>query len=147
MRSPYSKFPWLRKFARDETGSYSVEFVIWFPMFLFLFIIMFGFSVGMIRQTMILNEMNRVARAYALGAIATTNEAKVQIDDFITSRARLDYSSENSTVILIDQNDIVQVNVAIPMLAQLPVLGFADRFEAIRQSNISMSAYYHVENH
>lgn len=141
------KLTWLKDFVRDESGSYTVEFVVWFPMFMFLFVIMFGFSVGMMRQTMILNEMNRVARAYALGTIATTEEAKERMDNFITQGALIGYQSTNSLVTLVDRNDIVELTVNIPLYSLIPVLAFVERFDIFNRGNIKMAAYYHVENH
>lgn len=147
MRAIQSKITWLKEFLRDEDGSYTIEFVVWFPMFVFLFVIMFGFSIGMMRQTMILNEMNRVARAYALGTIATPEEAKERMDTFITERALLDYESTNSVVTLVDQNDMVELTVNIPVYSLIPVLAFVERFDIFNRGNIYMAAYYHVENH
>lgn len=135
------------KFVRNERGSYSVEFVIWFPLFVFLFVIMFGFSLGMIRQTMILNEMNRVARAYGVGTIATLSEAKTAIDGYITSNVLHGYIATNSTVTLIDRNDIVEVKVNIPLVTLIPILAFGQKMSIIEGSSLKMAAYYHVENH
>lgn len=147
MRANLFKNSRIESFVRDERGSYSVEFVIWFPLFVFLFVIMFGFSLGMIRQTMILNEMNRVARAYGVGTIATLPEAKEEIDAYITASVMHGYESINSTVTLIDRDDIVEVKVNIPLVTLIPILSFGQKMSIIEESSLKMAAYYHVENH
>ncbi|GEM_PF-1737429 len=93
----------------------TIEFVIWFPVLVALFIFFIYYSQFLTRQTLILNQMHQVARAYSAGFFLDTVTAKAFIDDYLSRAA--DHSDNDllsSTVT--DANGFVMIEVVLPIL-------------------------------
>ena len=57
----------IQRFTRRDDGGMTIEFVILFPVLMIIFVSFLGFSIAFVRQPMILNHVNQVARAYSVG--------------------------------------------------------------------------------
>jgi len=103
------------KFWRDQTGSMTIEFVIWLPMLVALFMFFVYYSQFLTRHTLILNQMHQVARAYSAGFFLDTDVAKAALDKYLSRAAdEASHPLLNSTVT--DENGFVTIDVVLPML-------------------------------
>ncbi len=59
----------LRKFAKDETGSATIEFVVWVPWFMLLLMIMVDVSTVYYNHTLMVNASRDAARRMSIGEI------------------------------------------------------------------------------
>ena len=73
----------LRRFTRRDDGSMTIEFVILFPVLMIIFVSFLGFSMAFVRQSMILNHVNQVARAYSVGFFANEAAAEDDIEQYL----------------------------------------------------------------
>lgn len=73
----------IRRFTRRDDGSMTIEFVILFPVLMIIFVSFLGFSMAFVRQSMILNHVNQVARAYSVGFFANEAAAEQEIVQYI----------------------------------------------------------------
>ena len=73
----------LRRFTRRDDGSMTIEFVILFPVLMIIFVSFLGFSMAFVRQSMILNHVNQVARAYSVGFFAMRQPHEEDIEQYI----------------------------------------------------------------
>jgi Flp pilus assembly protein TadG len=64
----------LRRFFRDENGSYTLEFVIWMPMFAILLAIVMNLSMVFYYESQMLRVTQDATRAYSLGRFIESAE-------------------------------------------------------------------------
>jgi len=69
----------IERSTRHDDGSMTIEFVILFPVLMIIFVAVLGFSMAFVRQSMILNHVNQVARAYSVGFSAEEAAAQQEI--------------------------------------------------------------------
>ncbi len=62
----------IRRFLRAETGSATVEVVLWIPFFLFLLALIADASLLFNRQAQMLRDVQNANRAYSVGRLTTT---------------------------------------------------------------------------
>jgi hypothetical protein len=137
----------ITRFLRDERGSPTVEFVIMFPFLISIFVMMVGFSMMLLRQNMIMHEMNRITRAYSVGAIATLAQAELNMDAFISQITMASYQSTTSEAILVEDGDIVELSISVRLEVLVPVVGLASLFADLSDYSMNLKAYHHVESH
>jgi hypothetical protein len=77
----------IRRFRRREDGSATVEFVIIFPIFMFLFASCFELGTIMLRQTMLDRGIDMTVRQVRLGAVDPVNHEILK--DMICDRAAI----------------------------------------------------------
>ena len=72
---------YLRRWARDETGNATVEFVIWFPMYLMLLFASIEAGVMMMRNAILQHSVDMLVRDLRLGNIMnpTHDELKTRL--------------------------------------------------------------------
>ena len=93
----------------------TIEFVIWFPMLVALFMFFVYYSQFLTRHTLILNQMHQVARAYSAGFFLDTDVAKAALDRYLSRAAdEASHPLLNSTGT--DENGFVTIDVVLPML-------------------------------
>ncbi len=61
---------WPRRFRRSEDGFLTIEFMIWFPVFLFVFLATVEAAILFTRITMLERALNVVVREVRIGALA-----------------------------------------------------------------------------
>lgn len=93
----------------------TIEFVIWFPVLVALFIFFIYYSQFLTRQTLILNQMHQVARAYSAGFFLDTATAKEFIDEYLRKAADHSESDLLSSTVT-DANGFVLIEVVLPIL-------------------------------
>ena len=79
----------IQRFTRRDDGSMTIEFVILFPVLMIIFVSFMGFSMAFVRQSMILNHVNQVARAYSVGFFANEQAAEQEIVDYLQKIASM----------------------------------------------------------
>ena len=93
----------------------TIEFVIWFPILVALFMFFVYYSQFLTRHTLILNHMHQIARAYSAGFFLDTKMAKTTLDNYLKRAAdESGHSSLKSTIT--DANGFVTIDVVLPML-------------------------------
>ena len=117
----------LRRFTRRDDGSMTIEFVILFPVLMIIFVSFLGFSMAFVRQSMILNHVNQVARAYSVGFFANEAAAEQEIVRYIhdissmkdVPESKLGYGSADVE----DRLGYVTIRVQVPMLRLISYVG------------------------
>ena len=69
----------IERLTRRNDGSMTIEFCILFPVLMIIFVSFLGCSMAFVRQSMILNHVNQVARAYSVGFFAEEAVAEQEI--------------------------------------------------------------------
>lgn len=76
------KSSWLRAFYRSENGSYTIESVIWLPIYVFILAIMMNVSMVFFNESQLLRVVQDANRSFAVGRIATLTA----VEQYVTER-------------------------------------------------------------
>ena len=139
----------LRRFTRRDDGSMTIEFVILFPVLMIIFVSFLGFSMAFVRQSMILNHVNQVARAYSVGFFANEAAAEQEIVQYIhdissmkdVPESKLGYGSADVK----DRLGYVTIRVQVPMLRLISYVGMPSVWRPFVGSNTSLAVRYPIE--
>ena len=139
----------LRRFTRRDDGSMTIEFVILFPVLMIIFVSFLGFSMAFVRQSMILNHVNQVARAYSVGFFADEAAAEQEIVQYIhdissmkdVPESKLGYGSADVE----DRMGYVTIRVQVPMLRLISYVGMPSVWRPFVGSNTSLAVRYPIE--
>lgn len=139
----------IRRFTRRDDGSMTIEFVILFPVLMIIFVSFLGFSMAFVRQSMILNHVNQVARAYSVGFFANEAAAEQEIVQYIhdissmkdVSESTLGYGSADVE----DRLGYVIIRVQVPMLRLISYVGMPSVWRPFVGSNTSLAVRYPIE--
>ena len=139
----------LRRFTRRDDGSMTIEFVILFPVLMIIFVSFLGFSMAFVRQSMILNHVNQVARAYSVGFFADEAAAEQEIVQYIQDissmkdvpESKLGYGSADVE----DRLGYVTIRVQVPMLRLISYVGMPSVWRPFVGSNTSLAVRYPIE--
>ena len=139
----------LRRFTRRDDGSMIIEFVILFPVLMIIFVSFLGFSMAFVRQSMILNHVNQVARAYSVGFFANEAAAVEDIEQYLRDissmkdvpRSKLGYGSADVE----DRLGYVTIRVQVPMLRLISYVGMPSVWRPFVGSNTSLAVRYPIE--
>ena len=139
----------LRRFTRRDDGSMTIEFVILFPVLMIIFVSFLGFSMAFVRQSMILNHVNQVARAYSVGFFANEAAAEQEIVQYIQDissmkdvpESKLGYGSADVE----DRLGYVTIRVQVPMLRLISYVGMPSVWRPFVGSNTSLAVRYPIE--
>ena len=139
----------LRRFTRRDDGSMTIEFVILFPVLMIIFVSFLGFSMAFVRQSMILNHVNQVARAYSVGFFANEAAAEQEIVRYIhdissmkdVPESKLGYGSADVE----DRLGYVTIRVQVPMLRLISYVGMPSVWRPFVGSNTSLAVRYPIE--
>ena len=127
------------QFIRNESASVTVEFVIWFPFLLMMMAMMIGLSVGLTRQSILVNEMTQYGRAAAIGRFETVADASA---NFANRVAEMSVAGVGT---ITEANGIVTVRAEIPLLDLVPIIAFPTFFSAFENQTYTMSVQYFKE--
>lgn len=125
-----------RDFLRSEAGSYTIESVIWLPIYVFVLALMMNVSMVFFNESQILRVVQDSNRSFSVGRI-TTLEA---VEQYVIERiAYLDVTpTVNSQLV----DGIIYTNLSIPATDLMP-FGMLHKFFA--GTNIVVSAQQIVE--
>jgi len=139
----------LRRFTRRDDGSMTIEFVILFPVLMIIFVSFLGFSMAFVRQSMILNHVNQVARAYSVGFFANEAAAEQEIVQYIQDISSMKDVSESTlgygSADVEDRLGYVTIRVQVPMLRLISYVGMPSVWRPFVGSNTSLAVRYPIE--
>ena len=139
----------LRRFTRRDDGSMTIEFVILFPVLMIIFVSFLGFSMAFVRQSMILNLVNQVARAYSVGFFADEAAAEQEIVQYIQDISSMKDVPESTlgygSADVQDRLGYVTIRVQVPMLRLISYVGMPSVWRPFVGSNTSLAVRYPIE--
>jgi len=139
----------IQRFTRRDDGSMTIEFVILFPVLMIIFVSFMGFSMAFVRQSMILNHVNQVARAYSVGFFADEQTAEQEIVDYLQNIASMkDVSGDTlsyGSATVTDRLGYVTIQVEIPMLRLISYVGMPSVWRSFVGSNTNLAVRYPIE--
>jgi len=139
----------LRRFTRRDDGSMTIEFVILFPVLMIIFVAFLGFSMAFVRQSMILNHVNQVARAYSVGFFADEAAAEQEIVQYIQDISSMKDVPESTlgygSADVEDRLGYVTIRVQVPMLRLISYVGMPSVWRPFVGSNTSLAVRYPIE--
>ncbi len=110
-----------RLFLRDETGSYTLEFVIWMPIFAILLAIVMNLSMIFYYESQMLRVTQDATRAYSLGRFIESAEdgtAEEQAEQYI--QANLNFIGAPLDVQVTTVGSIAQATVTANAAEMMP---------------------------
>lgn len=126
----------LNRFVRCEAGSYTIESVIWLPIYVFVLALMMNISMVFFNESQILRVVQDSNRSFAVGRISSLEAAEQYVIDRI---AYLNVTpSVNSQLV----DGIIYTNLSIPATQLMP-FGMLHKF--FQGTNIVVSAQQIVE--
>jgi Flp pilus assembly protein TadG len=139
----------LRRFTRRDDGSMTIEFVILFPVLMIIFVSFLGFSMAFVRQSMILNHVNQVARAYSVGFFADEAAAEQEIVQYIQDISSMKDVPESTlgygSADVQDRLGYVTIRGQVPMLRLISYVGMPSVWRPFVGSNTSLAVRYPIE--
>ncbi len=125
-----------RRFLRREDGTATVETLLWFPFFIFVFGLMFDAAMIFYTQSRIVRIIQEGNREYSIGNLADPAATETYIETAL--------SSINVTATAASQVTAGVVTTVVSVRApELDLLGF---FSAIRNLEFNVSSYQMIEN-
>lgn len=139
----------IQRFTRRDNGGMTIEFVILFPVLMIIFVSFLGFSMAFVRQSMILNHVNQVARAYSVGFFADTQAAEQEIVQYIQDISSMKDVPESTlgygSADVEDRLGYVTIRVQIPMLRLISYVGMPSVWRSFVGSKTSLAVRYPIE--
>lgn len=111
----------VRRFFRDENGSYTLEFVIWMPIFAVLLAIVMNLSMIFYYESQMLRVTQDATRAYSLGRFIESNEngtAEAQAEQYI--QANLNFINAPLTIDVQTVGSVAQATVRANAAEMMP---------------------------
>ena len=139
----------IQRFTRRDDGGMTIEVVILFPVLMIIFVSFLGFSMAFVRQSMILNHVNQVARAYSVGFFADTQAAEQEIVQYIQDISSMKDVPESTlgygSADVEDRLGYVTIRVQIPMLRLISYVGMPSVWRSFVGSKTSLAVRYPIE--
>lgn len=129
--------PALKRFQRSEDGASTVETVLWVPLFVAFFALLFDVAMIFSGQAATLRVIQEANRDYSVGQIATLAATKTRIE---TNLAKINITP--TAVEPKQKAGVISTRVEIPV-AELGSLGWFNAFQNLR---IDVTAEQTVEN-
>lgn len=126
---------WRKRFSKDESGSATVEAVLWLPVFFAFIIIVADASFIFFGQNQAHRLVQDANRQYSIGRLADLDE----LDAYLT--ASLAPFAPNASVSTAEDLGIVKSSVSIPA-SDLVAVGL---ITALRDATIFVGASHYVE--
>lgn len=70
---------WYRRRILDESGSATIETVLWIPVYVFFLTLIFDVSMIFLNQTQIMRAVQDANRSYSVGSLRSLQDAEAQI--------------------------------------------------------------------
>ncbi len=133
----------MRRFNTDEDGSYTIEFVIWMPIFAILLAIVMNLSMIFYYESQMLRVVQDATRAFSLGRFIVTQDtppADVQAEQYILSN--LAFTGADLDVDVRTGGGVVQTVVSTNAAELMPFRLMRGAFDGIP---IGVSTQYIIE--
>lgn len=125
----------LRRRVSDESGSATIEVVLWMPVFVFILTLIFDTSVTFLGKAQILRLIQDANRAYSTGQIRSLQDA----EEFV--RSGVEAMGAKPEVVSQQIGNIVRTDVTL-RAGDLATVGFLQRFA---NTDIRLSSQHLVE--
>ncbi len=125
-----------KRFARDESGSATVEFVLWLPMVLVAFGLTVDVSMIFHSQSQVLRIVQDANRSASLGRLQTA----AATESYVESRLQKASSAANATSTI--NGGVITTTVTYPA-RDFQVLGFFQQFNTLE---ITVNSEHLIEN-
>lgn len=125
----------LRRYARDEDGSHTIEAVIWLPIFVIILALIINISVIYNRQAQIIRIVQDANRSYSVGRLTSTNEVRNAVLLAISGVA------PNAVATSTETSGVITTRVDIPTTDLMPV----DMFKILRSKTVTVTAQQYAE--
>lgn len=126
----------LREFLRSEDGSYTIESVIWLPIYVFILAIMMNVSMVFFTESQLLRVVQDSNRSFSVGRITTL----AAVEQYVIER--LAYLDANPVVNSQLVDGIIYTDLAIPATELMP---FSMLHKFFASTSIVVSAQQVVE--
>lgn len=123
-------------FMQSEEGSYTIESVIWLPIYVFVLALMMNVSMVFFNESQILRVVQDSNRSFSVGRITTLEAVEQYVVD------RIAYLDVTATVNSQLVDGIIYTNLSIPATDLMP---FAMLHKFFASTNIVVSAQQIVE--
>ncbi|SFE44363.1 Flp pilus assembly protein TadG [Sulfitobacter brevis] len=124
------------RFWGDEDGSYTIESVIWFPIFAILLTFVTNISIVFFNESQILRVMQDGNRAYSLGRLTSAEEVQTYISN------NLAYLQAGMTIVTETTGGFVTTNLSVPATDLMPLNLMTSAFDSI---TIAVNAQHIIE--
>ena len=125
-----------RRFLTDEEGSFSIEAVIWMPIFAILIAIIMNVSLVFFSESQMMRVVQDANRAFSLGRF----EDELETQEYIL--AQLEYMNANFTVETTLFGGVITTEVSAPATDLMPLNLMSSAFDSV---NVSVFAQQLVE--
>lgn len=105
---------WLKAFCRSESGSYTIESVIWLPIYVFILALMMNVSMVFFNESQLLRVVQDANRSFAVGRISTGEAVKQYVTD------RIAYLNITPTVTTDIVDGIIYTNLSVTATDLMP---------------------------
>lgn len=105
----------IRKFCENQNGSFSIEAVIWLPIFMVILLVMINLSTVFFNESQMLRIVQDANRAHSLGRL----ESEQETEDYIFTE--LAYLSSAFTVETIRTGSVIRTTVSVPAVELMPM--------------------------
>ena len=116
----------IRRFRRSEDGSYSLEAIIWMPIFAILLALIMNITMVFYTESQILRVVQDANRLVSIGRIETEQDA----EDFVL--AQLNYLDAPLAVSTTIDSSLVTTVLTTPATSLMPLNFLRDTFTGIR---------------
>ena len=127
----------ISRFHRNEDGASTVETVLWIPLFIAFFALLFDIAMIFNGQAATLRVVQEANRDYAVGQITTEAATQTRVKDNL---AKINITA--SSIVTSENAGVISTRVEIPA-AELGSLGW---FKAFGELKIDVTAEQTVEN-
>lgn len=116
----------LRGFCADEDGSYSIEAVIWMPIFAILLALIMNVSVVFFTESQMMRVVQDGNRAFSLGRLTSPEE----VEDYVIET--LAYTDADLLVETTVSGGIIRTQLSAPATDLMPLNFLRDSFSNVR---------------
>lgn len=109
-----AKTNWFIAFCRSESGSYTIESVIWLPIYVFILAIMMNVSMVFFNESQLLRVVQDGNRSFAVGRISTLEAVEQYVTD------RIAYLKVTPTVSSQLVDGIIYTNLSVTATELMP---------------------------
>lgn len=115
----------MSKFWNCESGSFTVEAMIWIPMFFFLMIFALNVSMVFVQESLILRVVQTVSREHSLGLYRDDAEAELDLSN------QLSHLGANVTVDVSKSFKMATASVQVPAVDLMPMQFLRNTFSGV----------------
>ncbi|WP_137703096.1 TadE/TadG family type IV pilus assembly protein [Marimonas lutisalis] len=127
---------WPRRFWQSESGSQTIEFVIWMPIFVFIIIITMNVSMVFYKESQMLRIVQDANRSFSMGRIRT----EAGVIEYVAEK--IAYMNVNPTISTDLSSGIITTQLSVPATELMPFTLLDDYFS---ETKIGVSSSHFVE--